>query len=783
MIRKIILAFFLGSAFTLWRMPYDPFFQQFVAHQFTEFFNNAFDCKLSCARVRINLWIPSLILEEVHVVSQEGQGWSWSATKYSTHCSWWHIWSNRTLDLDMCFENFSAESDYKEGGGLSITPHVKKIVLGKPLIPVVIEQLKLQNASLRVNKEGQQVACLNWTSCSYDRGGILYSSLQLKNGSISMGGFELHQLEADINAELAPNPHAAGFTMAASCAINALNTPLLYSITASWLHQKGNLDISGSDATMIHMDLDEQKQMGNFCWDIPLATLARLALNISELPGTLCGSGFFSFADRFRMHSNYACKSSYKDKNIAVQGSIQLDDNALKSTGEGNGISYDLVFDAKNYYLKEGAISYENKPVVSVTENQHDVKNYTLKVHLEVANELVQNWCGLQMIAKGDLQCQLTREQEKWHVDLSTQKLFFLIPNSFYSITDLKSALDIYFEDRTIKVASASAALDSGVITCCPGIIQCDSEFDFINVHLPFQIKKVPLKVDPSIHGLLNGQLVVSKKKSKPVSLQGKVLIAQGRINPLQAAHLITKESTKQLPLEIECGITLATQTPITLEAPIVEGKLVSQVQVKNTLSNPHISGKCTVQQGIIHLPYKPLYLEKAEFTLNANTQIPFINLLGTSKIKRFDVMVQVVGPLDKYQIILSSDPYLKQEEIVALLLSGNPKSAPAILLPTITSQACLDYFKYKNKNSWFSFFDYVRLVPHFDDQSARGGIRAAFEIMVTEQLTALIQKNFSLTEDTRFQVEYAISDDIAIRATRDERRDLNAEIEMRWKF
>ena len=39
-----------------------------------------------------------------------------------------------------------------------------------------------------------------------------------------------------------------------------------------------------------------------------------------------------------------------------------------------------------------------------------------------------------------------------------------------------------------------------------------------------------------------------------------------------------------------------------------------------------------------------------------------------------------------------------------------------------------------------------------------------------------MIQKNFSLTEDTKFELEFLLSDDITL-------RDIGGEVEMRWKF
>ena len=61
--------------------------------------------------------------------------------------------------------------------------------------------------------------------------------------------------------------------------------------------------------------------------------------------------------------------------------------------------------------------------------------------------------------------------------------------------------------------------------------------------------------------------------------------------------------------------------------------------------------------------------------------------------------------------------------------------------------------------------------------------MRGSIAIEVNERLRGLVQKNFSLPEDTRVEVEYSLSDDTIIRAVKDERGDAGGEIETRWKL
>ena len=53
----------------------------------------------------------------------------------------------------------------------------------------------------------------------------------------------------------------------------------------------------------------------------------------------------------------------------------------------------------------------------------------------------------------------------------------------------------------------------------------------------------------------------------------------------------------------------------------------------------------------------------------------------------------------------------------------------------------------------------------------------------VGDRWRVMMQKNFSLPEDTKVELEYLLSDEISLKGVRDERGDVRGEVEMRWKF
>ena len=100
-------------------------------------------------------------------------------------------------------------------------------------------------------------------------------------------------------------------------------------------------------------------------------------------------------------------------------------------------------------------------------------------------------------------------------------------------------------------------------------------------------------------------------------------------------------------------------------------------------------------------------------------------------------------------------------------LITGSKKT-----IPTTTN-----FFKQITKP-----LKYIQITPNFTDQSGRGGIKGSIQIDVSDRLHARIQKNLSSQEDFSFQVEYFLTDDINVKAIKDQRGDLGAEVEFCFK-
>jgi hypothetical protein len=167
----------------------------------------------------------------------------------------------------------------------------------------------------------------------------------------------------------------------------------------------------------------------------------------------------------------------------------------------------------------------------------------------------------------------------------------------------------------------------------------------------------------------------------------------------------------------------------------------------------------------------------------------PTVELIAQNRIKKYLITLSVAGTVQDPHIMLDASPPLSEQQILMLLLGGSEEESlktmmPALLMRNIEGilfgpqRSALSYLP-----AWLEPLRKVTFVPQFTDQSGRGGFKGAIEIEVSKRLRAVIEKNFSLTEDTAVKVDYLLSDQVSLRGVRDARGDIGASIEMRLKF
>ncbi|HLE76352.1 MAG TPA: translocation/assembly module TamB domain-containing protein [Candidatus Babeliales bacterium] len=389
---------------------------------------------------------------------------------------------------------------------------------------------------------------------------------------------------------------------------------------------------------------------------------------------------------------------------------------------------------------------------------------------------------------KGDTVC-LTA-----HLNDATIRL----PQTYNFISGATVSIVGDVQNKRVWFNDLSCVLHSGSITSRQGVVWLSDDGALQFMHIPFMIDRCLVTAKQDLFAVLSGNLLLSKKSADAAVISGNLMINRAQLKEnlfsqqLQKKLLSAASSMrghKEIPMM--CDITIETKDPIRVDTNLLEANAQVGLHIKGPLQHPIIEGSVHVPSGRIRFPYQPLHISKGEITLLQGQPLnPQIELVAKNTIKNHLITLHVTGSLEDTTVLLESTPPLSNEQIVGLLIAGAHEHSLDAIIPALLMQNVTNYIFSSHRSNFYDRYIKpwmkqinVNLKPNFSDQSGRGGLRGTLEIVVNDRWRALIEKNFSLTEDTHFELEYILSDDITFRIIRDERRDVGGEVEMKWKF
>jgi hypothetical protein len=442
----------------------------------------------------------------------------------------------------------------------------------------------------------------------------------------------------------------------------------------------------------------------------------------------------------------------------------------------------------------------DNKPLITLQE-VYDQKKLVGSIAFPFVRSLINSTMQYDVQGEGALDVIATVSPTKIVADVALSEATIRLPQTYNFIDGFKAHFVYNITDRSAIFEDINLSLYTGNINCLRANFHFDSNGALIFAHAPCILNGCLLNIKKDLFTIVSGNILFSKSMNIDSRIDGHILIEKSQLKENLFSGIIQKQllsythsafTVPDTPLDYD--LVIETRSPIVVDTGFLQTNAHVNVRVykdKLRFSDGRVSGSIALHAGTLNFPYKPLYISKGVITFYPDQLFdPTIELSARNKIKKYDVSLQVDGSLLNHHIALDATPVLSEEQIVGLLLVGAEEHSLNSMMPALIVQNLKNLIF---SNNQLSFFDKyfkpllgsfnINLVPSFTDQTGRGGLRGALEINVDDRWRAVIQKNFSLTEDTKFELEFLLSDDITLRAIRDERRDLGGEVEMRWKF
>ncbi len=487
-------------------------------------------------------------------------------------------------------------------------------------------------------------------------------------------------------------------------------------------------------------------------------------------------------------------------KSIAygIKGTIDGTFKDCSIKGEFNKKKYKGSFTLQPHFALTDFTVHEKKeqPLIQIMSDQ---EGFNGVIDFSIGQEITNHLFNYKVPGQGILHIKGTYKESSVESSLELIEGNIRIPGTYSLIRNLKAVMHADFKAKKIVLNDCLLELDKGSLYCSRAHILLRNNGTPYYIYAPCLIKKAFLTLQKELFAVFSGTIVYVYDENKKNELTGNIIIDRGYFKKnifAQFGKPVTNDLTdSRTDLKEQCWLNLfiETKNPIEVKTSFLDTSVQGSVAIQGRLQHPECTGSLYLEKGTLAFPYRPLSITHCGIHfLPHQLYDPLVELIAKGKIRKYQITLRCEGSLQQPHISFESTPPLTEEQIITLLLAGTEEGSLSLAMPAMIMQKLQNiifgpeqsatklegYFK-----GLLEQFKHIRFIPGFSDQSGRGGFRGTIEIDVNDQLRGMIQKNFSLSEDIKLEVEYFLSDDITLRGMRDERGDYGGEVEMRWKF
>lgn len=486
---------------------------------------------------------------------------------------------------------------------------------------------------------------------------------------------------------------------------------------------------------------------------------------------------------------------------VSAKGDVFINRNSISLNGSIGDSTYnfELPLFPQAYLKKLHFNNAEGEPLIALNSKNEDPHKFEGMFKIPLIRTLVRSFTNYDLQGEGVLNFQGAFALPQVQLKTTLAGATIRLPQTHNFISDFMADIVIDVAQKKVTAQNMECKMHRGSVKAGSAYALFDDAYNFKSFSLPVTLNSCLLNVKKDVFAMVSGALTLNKEENKMPLLQGIITIDRSLINENLFSDKVQKAifsgTSSMFDTSVQdllFDVTVETKNPIRVNTAFVEAQAKIKLHIQDSLQNPKVTGAIDLIAGSLAFPYRPLNIVRGNIFFMPNQLYdPMVELVARNTIKKHTVTLQVTGSLLNPHVTLESNPPLSEEQIVGLLLVGNQADSLNMVVPAIIMQNLKTVLfdsehspiKLGKLKSWLKPLRYINLVPSFSDQSGRGGLRGAIEIELNDRVHGLIQKNFSLSEDTKFEVEYALSDDVSLRAIRNERKDVGGEVEMRWKF
>jgi translocation and assembly module TamB len=373
-----------------------------------------------------------------------------------------------------------------------------------------------------------------------------------------------------------------------------------------------------------------------------------------------------------------------------------------------------------------------------------------------------------------------------------------------FRLNNLNGEIQLEGERATVKSlrgisGGGTVTLDGFVTLALPTRVELSAKLDQVRVRYPFDFTSIlsgTLRLaGTSDRSQLRGDLALSQV----LASQSKFWLDQ-MMQPATPFEGSGPSEASPLADSIRLNIRVSSPTPVRLQLQDMRLTANVDVRLQGSLANP-------VQMGSVHFLNGEAIFRGNRFTLDRGdlsltnpirTQAT-LDLEAQTRVQKYDLTVDVSGPLGRLKLTYRSDPPLPTEDVLSLLAlgyarqqqeastsglvssfaGGNPLQSvgeSALLSQALSSQVT-------GRIQRLFGVSRIKIDPNVGLPGFSSGARVTVEQQVTRDLTLTYITNTASSQYQIIQFEWAVGENVSLIGVRDPNGIFGVELRFRRRF
>jgi translocation and assembly module TamB len=364
------------------------------------------------------------------------------------------------------------------------------------------------------------------------------------------------------------------------------------------------------------------------------------------------------------------------------------------------------------------------------------------------------------------------------------------------ALSDINGSL-IFNQDR-LQIETLTAHTGGGLVTFGGYATDRGGKLSY---DLTVQGQDVRLRYPPGISSTANADLHFVGSSSGS-TLTGNITVMKLAMTPgfdfgayLDRSQASALPPTNRLLNRIRLDVHIVTTPELQMQTSSVRLSGDADLHLRGTAGKPVILGRADIIEGEVYFNGTKYSLERGDVTfINPVTTTPVLDLQATTRIRDYDVTLNLNGQIDRPNVTYRSEPPLPTSDIIGLLAFGQTSEESAQLnqsqsaFNSETSSAILSAAlnaTVSNRVQKLFGVSRIKIDPQgltTETSPTQTGPAVTIEQQVQNNLTLTYTTNVAQASQQIIQVEYNLTRNVSIVAVRDQNGVVSFDVRVRQR-